>query len=114
MRSRKPEAKAFKKWLTATVLPALRKDGIYITGQEKPLPDDLTLPELLAQLQHIQAKVDALKELKVRQWAEQNREEREGRANGFRALRGKASFRFPSSASATTSNSLTPNHPSTR
>lgn len=95
LRSKKPEAKTFKKWVTATVLPALRKDGIYITGQEKPLPVDLTLPELLAQLQNIQAKVDALKELKVRQWAENNREEREGRTNAFRAMRGKSSIKFP-------------------
>ena len=32
--SRKPEAKAFKKWLTSTVIPSLRKNGGYIVGQE--------------------------------------------------------------------------------
>ena len=32
--SRKPEAKAFKKWLTGTVIPSLRKSGGYIVGQE--------------------------------------------------------------------------------
>lgn len=30
--SRKPEAKAFRKWITSEVLPAIRKDGGYITA----------------------------------------------------------------------------------
>lgn len=30
LRSRKPEAKAFKKWVTAEVLPAIRKYGMYL------------------------------------------------------------------------------------
>ncbi len=32
--SRRPEARAFKKWLTATVIPSLRKNGGYLVGQE--------------------------------------------------------------------------------
>lgn len=32
LRSRKPEAKRFKKWVTSVVLPAIRKDGAYIMG----------------------------------------------------------------------------------
>ena len=35
--SRKPEAKAFKRWITHTILPALRKDGSYTMRQEEPL-----------------------------------------------------------------------------
>jgi prophage antirepressor-like protein len=35
LKSRKPEAKAFKKWVTHDVLPAIRKDGGYILGEEK-------------------------------------------------------------------------------
>ena len=31
--SRKPEAKAFKRWITGTVLPSIRKHGGYIAGQ---------------------------------------------------------------------------------
>lgn len=31
--SRKPEAKAFRKWVTAEVLPAIRKKGFYSTGK---------------------------------------------------------------------------------
>lgn len=32
--SRKPEAKAFKKWVTSEVLPSIRQHGGYISGQE--------------------------------------------------------------------------------
>ena len=32
--SRKPEAKAFKRWITHEVLPSIRKTGGYIAGQE--------------------------------------------------------------------------------
>jgi prophage antirepressor-like protein len=33
LRSRKPQAKAFKKWITAEVIPSIRKTGQYSTGQ---------------------------------------------------------------------------------
>lgn len=36
IQSRKPEAREFKNWVTGTVLPAIRKDGAYIMGEEKP------------------------------------------------------------------------------
>ena len=32
--SRKPEAKAFKRWITHEVIPSIRKTGGYIAGQE--------------------------------------------------------------------------------
>lgn len=35
MRSDKPEAKEFQDWVTKTVLPANRKDGVDIMGGEK-------------------------------------------------------------------------------
>lgn len=35
MRSDKPEAKVFQNWVTKEVLPAIRKDGGYIKGEEK-------------------------------------------------------------------------------
>lgn len=41
--SRKPEAKAFKRWIKHDVLPSIRKNGGYIAGQES-----LTDTELLA------------------------------------------------------------------
>lgn len=34
MRSNKPEARAFQDWVTREVLPAIRKDGGYIKGEE--------------------------------------------------------------------------------
>lgn len=41
LRSRKPAAKAFKKWVTSVVLPALRKDGMYVMGEEKAVTGEL-------------------------------------------------------------------------
>ncbi len=32
MRSDKPQAKAFQDWVTKTVLPSIRKDGMYVAG----------------------------------------------------------------------------------
>lgn len=40
MQSRKPEAKAFKRWVTHEVLPSIRKTGSYsVKGQEVTLPN---------------------------------------------------------------------------
>ena len=86
LRSRKPAAKTFQKWVTGTVLPTLRRDGLYVAGQEKPIPDDLTLPDLLAQLEGIQAKVDALKASQVRAWS-RHQEEKDARRQALRFFR---------------------------
>lgn len=37
MRSDKPEARQFQDWVTRDVLPAIRKDGAYVMGEEKAL-----------------------------------------------------------------------------
>lgn len=34
-RSSKPEAKAFDRWVRNEVLRAIRKDGMYVAGEEK-------------------------------------------------------------------------------
>jgi prophage antirepressor-like protein len=39
LRSDKPEAKRFKRWITSEVLPSIRKTGSYSTGA-KPVPAD--------------------------------------------------------------------------
>ena len=39
LRSRKPEAKLFKRWVTSEVLPSIRKHGGYIVGQEQDAPE---------------------------------------------------------------------------
>lgn len=35
MRSNLPSAQAFQDWVCGTVLPAIRKDGAYVMGEEK-------------------------------------------------------------------------------
>ena len=35
MRSDKPEAREFQDWVTQSVLPAIRKDGGYIMGEDE-------------------------------------------------------------------------------
>jgi len=34
MRSDKPEARTFQDWVTRDVLPAIRKEGVYVRGEE--------------------------------------------------------------------------------
>ncbi len=48
LRSRKPEARIFKRWVTSEVLPAIRKHGGYLT-QEK-VEEALLNPDTLIQL----------------------------------------------------------------
>lgn len=40
IRSNKPQAKALRKWVTATVIPSIRKHGGYINGQEALAPEE--------------------------------------------------------------------------
>lgn len=48
LRSDKPEAKKFKRWVTSEVLPSIRKHGAYMTNDT--LEKALTSPEFLIQL----------------------------------------------------------------
>lgn len=48
IRSNKPEAKIFKKWITSEVLPSIRKHGAYMT--EATIENMLTNPDLLITL----------------------------------------------------------------
>lgn len=48
LKSRKPEAKEFKRWVTHEVLPSIRKHGAYMTQQT--LDKALTSPDFLIQL----------------------------------------------------------------
>lgn len=54
MRSRKPEAHEFKRWVTHEVLPSIRKHGGYMAGQERMTPEQMAL----ASLKWLQSKVD--------------------------------------------------------
>ena len=48
LRSNKPDAKAFQDWVTRDVLPTIRRDGVYVVGEEKLNDPGLTLSELEA------------------------------------------------------------------
>lgn len=47
LRSDKPAAKPFRKWVTSEVLPSIRKNGGYIAGQEQMTPEELMAKALL-------------------------------------------------------------------
>ena len=62
MRSNKPEAKAFKRWVTHEVLPSIRKTGSYsVTQTQVSRKDQLYLAIIHAESEAV--RVDALKEL---------------------------------------------------
>lgn len=53
LRSDKPEAKPFRKWVTTEVLPSIRKNGGYIAQQETLSPDELMAKALMVAQQTI-------------------------------------------------------------
>lgn len=72
-RSYKPEAKAFQDWVTRVVLPAIRKDGAYVLGEEKVVTGEMDEDELvLKALGILQRKTERLT-LERDRIAEQNR-----------------------------------------
>ena len=61
MRSDKPIARQFQDWVTREVLPAIRKDGAYIAGEEKVRSGEMTEDELILKAVGIlQKKVERL------------------------------------------------------
>lgn len=63
MRSDKPQARLFQDWVTRDVLPAIRKDGAYIMGEEKVATGEMSEEEfVLKAISILQKKVDRLKE----------------------------------------------------
>lgn len=52
--SRKPEAKAFKRWITHEVIPSIRKSGGYIAGQDTMSDADLMAKALLVAQRQIE------------------------------------------------------------
>lgn len=65
LRSDKPEAKKFKRWVTHEVLPTIRSHGMYATPEtvEKLLADPNTMIRVLQELQSEQEARKALEEL---------------------------------------------------
>jgi prophage antirepressor-like protein len=61
MRCRKLEARRFQDWVTGTVLPAIRKDGAYIMGEEKVASGELEETQfILRAMQMLNAKAERL------------------------------------------------------
>ena len=62
LRSRKPEAKAFKRWITHEVIPSIRRYGVYATPQtvEAMLGDPDTTIKILTALKDERAQRQAL------------------------------------------------------
>lgn len=54
--SRKPEARAFKRWITHEVIPSIRKSGGYISGQENMTDAELLSKALLVAHRQIEAR----------------------------------------------------------
>lgn len=75
LRSRKPEAKAFKRWITHDVLPAIRQTGSYAVAPNFEVPR--TLPEALRAY---------AAEVEAREAAEQRAAELEGPAEAWNVL----------------------------
>lgn len=64
LKSRKPEAKEFQRWVTHEVLPSIRKHGGYMAGQERMTPEQMAL----ASMRWLQSKVDEqAKQLKAQE-----------------------------------------------
>jgi len=66
LRSRKPEAKAFKRWVTHDVLPAIRKTGGYTTAPALPQTYAEALRELAFTVEQRDAAVAQVAELEPR------------------------------------------------
>ncbi|WP_410988762.1 BRO family protein [Bacillus cereus] len=69
LRSRKPQAKAFKKWVTSEVLPSIRKHGAYMTDQvlEQAVTDPAFMIGLLTNLKEEKEKLAAAQQQIVQQ-----------------------------------------------
>lgn len=70
LRSRKPEAKEFKRWVTHEVLPSIRKTGQYSVAVPKTLPEALR-----AYADEVERRVCVEKELAIEQEAHANTKE---------------------------------------
>lgn len=61
IKSKLPQAKAFKRWITSEVLPSIRKHGGYLSGQEEMSPEELMAKAVLmanSQIEELKGKVE--------------------------------------------------------
>ena len=52
-RSNKPEARQFTHWVTSAVLPAIRRDGGYVMGEEKVATGEMSMDDMIAKVTSI-------------------------------------------------------------
>ncbi|KAB2395273.1 MULTISPECIES: BRO family protein [Bacillus cereus group] len=62
MQSKKPQAKAFKKWVTSEVLPSIRRDGGYMVAHEEETEEDLIARALILAQKTLARKVKQLEQ----------------------------------------------------
>lgn len=65
--SRKPEAKAFKRWVTHEIIPSIRKTGGYIAGQESMSDADLMAKALLVAQRQIDERNRTIERMKPKE-----------------------------------------------
>ena len=64
LRSDKPNAKKFRKWITSEVLPSIRKNGGYIANQEQMTPEQIVANALIVAQNIISQKDRQIEEMK--------------------------------------------------
>ena len=64
MRSRKPEAKAFQRWVTHDVLPAIRRTGGYMVAKQDETPEQIMARAVLVAQDTIERQKREIAELK--------------------------------------------------
>lgn len=64
MRSRKPEAKAFQRWVTHEVLPAIRRTGGYMVSKQDETPEQIMARAVLVAQDTIERQKRQIDELK--------------------------------------------------
>lgn len=87
LRSRKPEARPFQKWVTAVVLPTIRRHGMYVAGEEQPLPEDMTEEDVRVQMAALQDRLQAIEAEKVAAARARHLEHKADRFYALRAMR---------------------------
>jgi len=85
-RSRKPEAKAFKRWVKQSVLPALRKDGMYVQGEENLFANCVTDGDYDKAIEVAQAHIAELFKAKALQKKAEHLEEKDARYTALRMM----------------------------
>lgn len=63
--SRKPQAKAFRKWVTSEVLPAIRKTGGYIATRTDDTPEEIMARALTIAQATLEKREERLKQLEA-------------------------------------------------